>query len=111
MILTLLVFLFVIYTILETFKYSKPEFEEDKTRIRKKDKYKKIKVLNKKIVYLKAPIYFLFYVLLILNHFLDPLSNSAGWKGFILILVIAGIFLGVCIIDIVKIRKKEKKNE
>lgn len=111
MLLIILIFLFIIYCILEAFKYNKLEFEETTTKRKGKSRYKEIKTLNSKIVVLKTIIYTLFFILLILNHFLDPLSGSTGFKGLISILVISGVFLGLCIRDVFRIRraKNEKK--
>ena len=105
MLLTLIIFLFILYCILEGFKYNRPEYEESVSRIKKKTKLKEIKNLNKRIVYLKSFIFFLFFLLLIINHFIDPLSNSTGLKGLIAILSVSLIILFICIKDLLDIRR------
>lgn len=111
MLLALLIFLFVLYCILEGFKYNKPEYEESVTHFKKKPTLKEVKTLNKKIVYLKSFVFFLFFSLLIANHFIDPLSKSTGIKGLVALLMVTLIIWLICIRDIVKIRraKDEKK--
>ena len=106
MLFALLIFLFVLYCILEGFKYNRPEYEESVSRFNKKPKLKEVKTLNKKIVYLKSFIFFLFFSLLIINHFVDPLSKSAGAKGLIALIGVSLIIWAICIRDIVIVRRK-----
>ena len=106
MIITGLIFLFILYSILEKFKYEKTDSnyieEEEKTH----NTLKTDRKLSKEITILKLFIYIIFYILLIINHFVDPLSKSTGIKGFIISLLIASIFLIICIVDYIKVRKK-----
>ena len=103
----LLVFLFIIYCILEAFKYGKSEFTEEVSKKRNIEYYKEIKVLNRRIVYLKCFIFSVFFILLLVNHFLDELSKSSGIKGFLMIVVVSIFFMFICILDIVKIRRNK----
>ena len=109
MLLAFMVFLFVLYCILEGFKYNRPEYEEAVTKFSKKPKYKEIKTLNEKIVYLKSFVFFLFFVLLIIHHFIDPLSKSTGLKGLAALVLVSLIIWFICIRDIIVIRRA--KNE
>ncbi len=109
MLIAFLIFLFVLYCILERFKYNKPEFEESVTRFKKKASLKEVKTLNKKIVYLKFFIFILFSALLIVNHFLDPLSKSAGIKGLIILLLVTLVIWIICVRDIYIIRRSSNE--
>lgn len=105
-----LVFLFIMYCILEGFKYNKPEYTESESRLKKKKYLKANKTLIKKIVYLKSFVFLLFFTLLIAHHFIDPLSRSTGIKGLLTLLSVTMIIWCVCIKDITRIRRP-KNNE
>ena len=103
MIIALIIFLFVLYCILETCKYNKLSYKV--IDIGNERKLKKNRVLNKRVCYAKIVVYTLLYIVVIINHFIDPLSNSGGMNSFIILLLAMTFFMTVCIIDVVKVRK------
>lgn len=109
MIIAVIIFLFVLYCILETCKYNKLTYEV----INKKNKelIKKKKNLNRNICYIKIAVYLTLYTLVIINHFSDPLSKSGGIRSLIILLVPLTFFLIICIIDVVKVRNNNAKNK
>ena len=106
MIITGLIFLFILYSILEKFKYEKIDYSEIEEEEKTHNTLKADRKLSKEITIIKLIIYSIFYILLIINHFVDPLSKSTGIKGFIISLLIASFFLIICIVDYIKVRKK-----
>ena len=102
MIIAVIVFLFVLYCILETCKFNKVRYEMVGSGDRKK--LKKNRKRNKGVCYAKIVVFTLLYIMVIINHYTDPLSNSGGIRSFLILLVGMTFFMAVCIIDIVKVR-------
>jgi hypothetical protein len=107
LIIAIIVFLFVLYCILEACKFNKLSYEmiSDKD----KEKLKRNKTLSRPIVYTKMGVYVLLYLTVIINHFSDPLSRSGGAKSFLVLVIAMTFFLIVCITDVVKVRKSNEK--
>lgn len=104
-----IVFLFILYCILESSKYQTLEYVEKSKD--SKTGYKKTRKLNKKIVCLKLIVYLLLIVLVTVNHFIEPLSRSTGILGLLLTIAVLSIFLIMCIIDCVKLRRSKSNHE
>ncbi len=100
---TVIVFLFILYCILETSKYSRLDYEYVKEG--KERKLRKKHYLNPPIVHIKLVVYMLMYLVVIINHFTDPLTRSGGIRGFIITLMGMTFFMVICIIDEIKVRK------
>lgn len=107
MIIAVIIFLFILYCILETSKYNKLNYEVINKK--NKEKLKKNKTLNKPICYIKFVVYSVLYAFVIINHFSDPLSRSGGVKSLIVLLLAMTFFMVICIIDVVKVRKRNEK--
>jgi len=95
-------FLFIIYILLECFKFNKGIHKKDGKVVVKKE-------LNRAVVYIKAFIIATLLILLTINHFTDTLSKSGGVRSFLCVIFLTCIMIGVSIRDILKIRRLDKK--